>query len=105
MIRLRAMATVSLAVLALSACTLAPLDRAATGVRVMSAVPAGCTELSEVEVSVTGNVGPIDRNALRVKDELETLARNEAAKQGGNAVVAVSGPEMGEQRFKVYRCP
>ena len=90
---------------AVSACTLAPLDRAATGVRVLSAAPTGCTELSEVEVSVTGNVGPIDRNALRVKDELETLARNEAAKQSANAVLAVSSPDMGEQRFKLYRCP
>lgn len=93
------------AVACLSGCTLAPLDTAANGVRVVSAVPAGCIEKSEVEVSVTGNVGPIDRNALRVKDELETLARNEAAKQGGNAVRAVTSPEMGEQRFKVYRCP
>lgn len=100
-----ALVAATVGVLALSACTLAPLDGAATGVRVLSAAPSGCTELSEVAVSVTGNVGPIDRNALRVKDELETLARNEAARQGGNAVLAVSGPEMGEQRFKVYRCP
>ena len=104
MIRFSRLLTVT-GVLAISACTLAPLDRAASGVRVVGTAPAGCTEMSEVEVAVTGNVGPIDRNELRVKDELETLARNEAAKQGANAVLAVSGPEMGEQRFKLYRCP
>lgn len=99
------MAAMVAGVLTVSGCTLAPLDSAANGVRVVSAAPAACTEKSEIEVSVTGNVGPIDRNALRVKDELETLARNEAAKQGGNVVMAVTSPEMGEQRFKVYRCP
>ena len=40
--------------------------------------PAGCEKRGEVEVSVKDSLGFYERDALRVQDELETLARNEA---------------------------
>ena len=43
-----------------------------------SGAPAGCEKRGEVEVSVKDSVAFYDRNPLRVREELETLARNEA---------------------------
>jgi len=90
--------------LLLSACTLAPITDAASGVRVLATAPTGCTRMDQVEVAVTPGLGPYARNPLRVKDELESLARNQAAAAGANAVVQVGAPVEGRQRFDTYRC-
>lgn len=42
------------------------------------AVPSDCQSQGEITVSVKNKIGFYTRNALRVQDELETLARNEA---------------------------
>ena len=90
--------------LLLSACTLAPITDAASGVRVLAAAPASCTRMEQVEVSVTPGLGPFERNPLRVKDELESLARNQAAAVHANAVVPAGPPVEGRQRFDTWRC-
>ena len=66
--------------------------------------PANCANRGEVEVSVKDSLGPYERNPLRVRDELETLARNEAPGLGGDSVQALDGPEDGRQRYAVWRC-
>jgi hypothetical protein len=65
---------------------------------------AGCEKRGEVEVSVKNRLGPYERDALRVKDELETLARNEAPSLRADTVQPKSVPVDGEQRFFAYRC-
>lgn len=94
-------------VAALSACTWVPIEQSGKSVRVLpaGAVPAGCQKQGEVVVSVKDRVGFINRNPLKVKDELETLARNEAPSAGANTVQPTGEPADGSQRFDAYRCP
>ncbi|MBC7990462.1 MAG: DUF4156 domain-containing protein, partial [Luteimonas sp.] len=57
-----------------------------------------------VTVSVKDSVAFYDRNALRVREELETLARNEAPGIGADTVEALGPPANGEQRYAAWRC-
>lgn len=93
-----------LSLTALSACTWVHMAPGASAVRVVSAAPANCQERGEVEVSVKERLGPYERNPLRVRDELETLARNEAPGLGGDTVQPLDGFEDGSQRYTVWRC-
>ncbi len=92
--------------LSLSACTWVPMAPEAKAVRVVPAgvAPAGCEKRGEVTVSVTDKVVLYERNALRVRDELETLARNQAAGIPANTVQPLGDPANGEQRFAAYQC-
>ena len=93
--------------LAASACTWVPLQSAAAAVRVLpaNAATAGCTQLGEIEVNVTDRVAFFDRNPLRVREELESMARNEAVGLGATAVRPIAAPADGRQRFTAWRCP
>ncbi|WP_019605080.1 DUF4156 domain-containing protein [Teredinibacter turnerae] len=64
-----------------------------------------CQRLGSTSVSVKDKVGFVKRGEDKVARELETLARNEAAKMGGNAVLAKSDSATGAQEFFIYRCP
>lgn len=90
-----------------SACTWVPIEQGGKAVRVLpqGQVPAGCQQQGEVVVSVKNKVGFLHRNPLKVQDELETLARNEAPSAGANAIQAQGQPSDGEQRFSAWRCP
>jgi len=68
------------------------------------AAPADCEKRGEVSVSVKDSVAFYERNALRVRDELETLARNEATGIQADTVQALGEPNNGSQRFAAYRC-
>ncbi len=93
------------AVSLLSACTWVPLASSARNVRV---VPAGaapsCEKRGEVAVSVKDKVAFYERNPLRVRDELETLARNEAPGIQADTIQPLGDPADGGQRFAAYRC-
>jgi len=93
-------------VLLLSACTWVQMAPEAGGVRVLTpgAAPADCEKRGEVTVSVKDSVAFYERNALRVRDELETMARNEAPGIQANAVQPLGDPTDGAQRFAAYRC-
>lgn len=95
-----------LSILSLSACTWVPMDPGASGVRVLpaGAAPPSCEKRGEVAVSVKDKVGFYERNALRVRDELETLARNEAPGIQADTVQALGEPADGSQRFAAWRC-
>ncbi|WP_374012815.1 DUF4156 domain-containing protein [Pseudoxanthomonas koreensis] len=92
--------------LLLAACTWVPLQPDAKAVRVIAAgaAPAGCTRQGEVEVSVKHNVAFYRRNRVKVRDELETLARNEAPGLGANVLQPLGEPVGGSQRFAGWRC-
>ena len=93
-------------ILTVSGCTWVQMAPEASGVRVIAAgaAPAGCEKRGEVSVSVKDSVAFYERNALRVRDELETLARNEAPGIQANTVQPLADPADGEQRFAAYRC-
>ena len=93
-------------VLTLSGCTWVQMAPEASGVRVIAAgaAPADCEKRGEVSVSVKDSVAFYERNALRVRDELETLARNEAPGINANTLQQLGDPAEGSQRFAAYRC-
>ncbi len=65
----------------------------------------GCTKLGEVTVGVRDKIAlGVERNQIKVIDELESLARNEAATLGADTISALSEPRNGEQRFAAWRC-
>ena len=90
----------------LPACTWVPLSDEGARVQLRTLDQAqACERKSRVTVSVKDRIGAIPRSEDKVRGELETLARNEAARVGGNAVAAESEPTDGRQVFVVYRCP
>jgi len=89
----------------LGACTWVKLDEPGRQVHVAyDGRVDGCRALGEIGVSVKDRVGPYERNSLKVKDELETLARNEAASMQADTIAAKAEPHDGEQRFGAYAC-
>ncbi len=88
-------------------CSWVRLDESAGNVRVLGlgASVGGCQYKGEIATSVTNRLAGIERNSIKVADELETLARNEAASLGANTLRAESEPVAGEQRFTAYVCP
>lgn len=63
-----------------------------------------CTQLGTVAVSVKADVAGISRNEVKVRDELESLARNQAATMQADTILPKSDVVDGEQEFFVYRC-
>lgn len=91
---------------AVGGCTWVQMAPGASSVRVIdgSSAPAGCEKRGEVEVSVKNSVAFYDRNQLRVREELETLARNEAPTLQADTVQPMGEPLNGSQRFAAWRC-
>lgn len=93
------------ALLALGGCTWVELSPQGEKVVVLTAEEvAHCKRVGDTTVSLLDRVAGIPRDREKVQTELATLARNSAAKIGGDAVVPITEPEGGEQRFAVYRC-
>lgn len=103
--RIALIATTAAVVLA-SGCTWVHMAPGASAVRVISAgsAPAGCERRGEVVVSVKDRLGFYERNELRVREELETLARNEAPGLQADTIQPLAAPNDGEQRFAAWRC-
>ncbi len=98
------LAILVLGILAASGCTWVHMAPGAQAVRVVESPPAGCEKRGEVAVSVRDSVAFYQRNELKVRDELETLARNEAPGLGADTVHPLGPPANGEQRFAAWRC-
>ena len=87
-----------------AACTWVHMAPGASKVKVVEQTPAGCDKRGEIEVSVKDSIAFYERNHLKVREELETLARNEAPGLGADTVQPLAPPESGEQRFTAWRC-
>ena len=92
------------ALIATSGCTFVHMAPGATKVKVLSSAPTSCEKRGEVEVSVKDRLGPYERSDAQVRDELETLARNEAPGLGANRISPITQPRDGEQRWALWRC-
>ncbi|RDZ26753.1 DUF4156 domain-containing protein [Lysobacter silvisoli] len=92
-------------ILAAAGCTWVQMAPGASSVRVLGpgAAPS-CEKRGEVAVSVKDSVAFYERNALRVQEELETLARNEAPGLQADTIQALAPPADGQQRYAAYRC-
>jgi hypothetical protein len=92
------------ATLLFSGCTWVHMAPGASAVKVVTAAPAGCDKRGDIEVSVKDRLGPYERNSLRVHEERETLARNEAPGLGADTVQPLGAPSDGSQRYTAWRC-
>jgi hypothetical protein len=89
---------------ALSGCTFVHMAPGASKVNVLAAAPTGCEKRGEVDVSVKDRLGPYERSEAQVRDELETLARNEAPGVAADSISPLTRPNDGEQRWSMWRC-
>ncbi len=86
-------------------CTWVKLTEGGTAVRVARPDQvAGCESKGRTHAQTTDRVVIFARRDQSIQQELESLARNEAALMGGDAIVAATGIERGRQTFDVYRC-
>jgi hypothetical protein len=92
--------------LSLSACTFVKMAPGAAQVQVVALGKdmTACEKAGEIEVSVKDRLGPYARDEMSVRDELETLARNEAPALQADVIQPKGEPADGEQRFVAYRC-
>ena len=89
---------------ALAGCAFVSMTPSGARVRVLASAPNGCESRGEVVVTMTHRVGPYLRDALRVRDELEILARNQAPALGANRINPMQTPANGRQRWAMWRC-
>jgi hypothetical protein len=86
-------------------CTWVKLSEGGTAVRVARpGEVAGCESKGRTHAQTTDRVVIFARRDQPIKQELESLARNEAALMGGDTIVAATEIERGRQTFDVYRC-
>ena len=64
----------------------------------------GCADKGRVTVSVLDHVGPVDRSGLKISDELEIIARNQAADLGADTIRPLGQPRDGAQSWSAYTC-
>ena len=91
--------------LAALACTWAPLTDAGRGVRVLQASEVThCQQIGRATAKTRDTVANFARNDRKIREELESLGRNEGAELGGDAIVAIGAATDGRQAYDVYRC-
>ena len=94
----------TLCVLGLSGCSFVQLtDEGSLVVQANETDVGQCQNLGIVSATTKDKV-VMQRGAAKVAEELLVLARNEAAKLGANAIVAMGPAKNGEQSFRAYRC-
>lgn len=64
----------------------------------------GCRDMGKITVSVMDHLGPVNRRDLKVRDELEIMARNEAVGIGADTIKPLGDPRDGEQSWGAYHC-
>jgi hypothetical protein len=97
---------IALGVSLLGACTWVKMEPEGQAIRVAGQGEdlSGCRRLGEIAVAVKDAVGLYRRDPLKVRDELEVMARNEAPRMQADTIQAVDEPINGEQRFLAFRC-
>lgn len=88
----------------LSACATVSLTEEGEKIRVLDpGEVTSCKNLGRTTTSVTAKV-IIERPEDSVAEELRTIARNGAARMGGDTIVPLTVIENGTQTFVVYKC-
>ena len=97
--------TLAVVVALLAGCTWVDLSQQGEKVRVLSAAEVTkCEKRGQTTVSLLAKLAGIERDADKVQQELNTLARNSAVTLEGDTVVPITPVENGQQTFGVYRC-
>lgn len=93
------------AVCVVSGCTwVEPTDRANQVALISASDAVSCTKIGSTTSKVLDKIGFIDRSKTKQNEELTTLAKNEAARMGGNAISTDGVINDGRQTFLVYNC-
>ena len=89
-----------------SGCTWVALEDSGKRVRVVgsAAEVEGCESKGEITTSVRDKVAFVSRDPAKVNDEIEALARNQAAELGADTVRGVGEMDNGSKRFDAFRC-
>ena len=104
MFRARVLTTVAASLFGLS-CTWVQLSGEGEDVYlVANAEVTDCERLGNTKGRVPHELLFVPRRQASVDRELETLARNEGAKLGGNTITPTRDLAPGEREFAVYRC-
>jgi len=90
----------------LSACSFVKMAPGGDAVKVAAIGKdlSACEKRGDITVSVKDRLGPYERDVLRVKDELEVLARNEAPGLKADTVQAIAAVNDGSQKWWAFRC-
>ncbi len=103
--KIKSLLLIVLPSLLLSACTWVKVSSEGAGVNTLTvAQAAGCTRLGQTHSKTLDKIAFVKRSQRKQKEELEKLAKDEAAKMGGNAIVADGAVEEGRQTFIIYKC-
>ena len=95
----------SVAIASLPACTWVEPTKESSGVTLVKLFNVNsCKKLGSTTATVTQNFGPVTRDDDVVMEELITLAKNRAAKMGGDSIVAQEPVVDGSMSFDIYRC-
>jgi hypothetical protein len=88
----------------LSACSSLELTEGGEKVRVLEPSEIStCKNLGRTNTSVTDRI-VVERPADTIAEELQIIARNSAARMGGDTIVPLTVIEGGQQTFVVYKC-
>lgn len=100
-----AVAALSILILLAAGCTWVKPTGGGNAVRVAyDGNVGGCRDVGAISVSVADKVAFYHRPDLKVRDELETLARNQAAGMPADTIKPTSEPADGTQNFEAYVC-
>jgi hypothetical protein len=95
----------SAAIVCLPACTWVEPTKESSGVTLVKSFNVNdCKKLGSTNATVTHKVGPVTRDDDVVMEELITLAKNRAAKMGGDSIIANEPLVDGSMSFDIYRC-
>jgi hypothetical protein len=87
------------------ACTWVPLTSEGENVRVLQAsAVTDCQKVGKVTSKTSDRIIIFARTDRKVREELESLSRNEAVGLNGDAIVPIGIVTDGRQTFEVYRC-
>lgn len=86
-------------------CNWVPLTSEGETVRVLQAnAIADCQKVGKVTSKTSDRIMIFARTERKIREELESLARNEAVELNGDTVVPIDAETDGRQSFDVYRC-
>ena len=87
-------------------CTYGSVTEAGDQVRVSDAAAVErCEHVGKTNARTRAKVWIFKRGIDHQAEELEMMARDDAAEMGGSDVVAAGEIEDGRQSFEIYRCP
>ena len=93
------------AIACLPACTWVEPTKESSGVTLVKSFNVNsCKKLGSTNATVTQKIGPVTRDDDVVMEELITLAKNRAAKMGGDSIVAQEPLVDGSMSLDIYRC-